>query len=292
MELWFIATGLAAVLAGISNFYFKVAANQGYNSELFILLSGVCAVPLVGVGFLIFPQPLFDIYSLNILVFVFGFIAAYAGVLKVQSLRCIDSTIYFPLLKLLAPALTIVAGVLLFAESFTLLEWSGLLLGLLIPLMLITPAENVRQNNLSLGLLYVVFTALISAAVAVVNNYAVDSGSSFLVVLAHTVFGVSAGSFALFIQKNGLSKLGVSFNKHFSWSLLKASFLRALFVVLSVGLINYAYSIGGTLAVVQVIYSMYILVTIVLAIIFYNEHWNVQKIVAIILSVAALGLLG
>lgn len=61
---------------------------------------------------------------------------------------------------------------------------------------------------------------------------------------------------------------------------------------MSLGLILFAYTIGGGLAVVHTILSLYIIITIVLSIIFYNEHWNLQKIAAVTLSIAALGLLG
>ena len=54
----------------------------------------------------------------------------------------------------------------------------------------------------------------------------------------------------------------------------------------------FAFSVGGTLAVVQTIHSMYILIPIVLAIIFYNEYWNLQKAAAIVLSVVSLAFLG
>jgi uncharacterized membrane protein len=52
--------------------------------------------------------------------------------------------------------------------------------------------------------------------------------------------------------------------------------------------IFYAYGNGGTLGVVQTINSMYILIPIVLAIYFYKEHWNAQKMLAVVLSVVAL----
>jgi uncharacterized membrane protein len=53
-----------------------------------------------------------------------------------------------------------------------------------------------------------------------------------------------------------------------------------------------AFIYGGPLGIVYTINSLYILLPIILAIIFYGEHWNVRKAVAIILSVLALALLG
>ena len=53
----------------------------------------------------------------------------------------------------------------------------------------------------------------------------------------------------------------------------------------------YAYSLGGSLGIVYTINSLYILIPITLSIMFYNEHWNLRKVTAIALSIAALWLL-
>ena len=292
MELWFIASVVAAVLAGFSNFFFKIAAKKGYSSELFMILSGVCSVVYVSIGLLLFPQQLLPDKLLAALVFGFGFLAALAGVMKIYALRYIDSTIYFPLFKLLAPAIAIAAGVTLFGESFSKIEWVGMLIGLLVPLMLITKSENGRQNNLTLGLLFVLITGILSAVVAIMNNFAVDSGLSVFVTLLYTVPGVFCGSLTLFCYKQGLSGITQTLTAHFNYQLLLIASLRSLFITFSVGLSFYAYTVGGTLAVVQTIHSMYILIPIVLAIIFYNEHWNLQKALAIVLAVVSLAFLG
>jgi len=57
-------------------------------------------------------------------------------------------------------------------------------------------------------------------------------------------------------------------------------------------LILFAYGSGGTLGLVQTIHSLYIIIPIILAIIFYNEHWNMPKAVAVLMSIVALGFLG
>jgi drug/metabolite transporter (DMT)-like permease len=292
MELWFIAALFAAIIGGISNFFFKVAAKKGHSSELFMLVSGLCSVVLVGLALLVFPEPLLESKILAIVVFIAGFAAAFAGIMKVYALRYIDSTIYFPLLKLLAPALTIAAGTALFGEIFSPLEWFGMLIGLTVPLLLINRSENLRQSNLTLGLIFVLVTSLISAAVAIINNYAIDAGLPILTVLFFTVLGVFSGSVSSFVLKHGVRGLNASFKQHYSQELLQAAVFRSAGAVVSVGLINYAYTVGGTLSVVQVIYSMYILVTVVLAIIFFKEHWNLQKALAIVLSVVSLAFLG
>jgi len=50
----------------------------------------------------------------------------------------------------------------------------------------------------------------------------------------------------------------------------------------------YAFAFNGPLAVVYTIHSLYILIPIILSIIFFNEHWNTRKVIAIVASVAAI----
>jgi drug/metabolite transporter (DMT)-like permease len=292
MELWFWAAVIAAVLAGVSNFFFKIAAKKGYSSELFMLFSGLFSILYVSTALVLFPEQLLTNKLLALFVFGFGFLAAIAGVMKIYALRYIDSTIYFPLFKLLAPAIAIAAGVTLFGEKFNTIEWVGMLIGLLVPLMLITKSENGRQNNLLLGLLFVLITGVLSAVVAIMNNYAVDSGMPIFVTLLFTVLGIFCGSLSLFCYKQGITGIIQTVAEHFNYTLLLITALRSLLIAISVGLSFYAYTVGGTLAVVQTIHSMYILIPIVLAIIFYNEHWNWQKALAIMLSVVSLAFLG
>ncbi|MCB9811474.1 DMT family transporter [Candidatus Nomurabacteria bacterium] len=292
MEIWFVSALAGALFAGLSNFYFKQAATRNYNAELFTLYGSLISVPLVLLFLYMFSQPLFVHQWVLGLVFVGGFIAATTNIFKVHALRFIDSTIYFPLFKLLAPAIAIVVGVVFFSESFTYVEWFGLILGLIVPLLLITKVESTRQNNLLLGLVLVLVTGVASATTASLNKLATEEGVLFVTILFWTNFGVVFGSIILAIYKKGTSKLLELIKTETSVGLILAGGLRSTLVTVALGFMLYAFAHGGTLAVVQTVHSMYILIPIVLSIIFYNEHWNLQKAVAVILSVAALALLG
>jgi len=174
MEIWFFAAICGAIASGVSNFFFKVAAIRNCNAELFILYSSLTSIVTMTFVILLWPQPVLGFGWTVGIVFFSGIISAVAGSMKVYALRYIDSTIYFPLFKLLAPALAIVAGVSYFQETFSPLEWTGLVAGLLVPMMLINPTENGRQNNLIAGLLIVLVTGVLSAATAVIAKYAIE----------------------------------------------------------------------------------------------------------------------
>lgn len=292
MELWFSAAVFAAVLAGISNFFLKVASVRGYNAEIFSLYGGLVAILSTGLIVLIYAAPITQFNFFLIAIFIGGVLIATSGILKIYALRHIDATIYFPLFKLLAPALAIVAGITFFNESFTLWEWLGMLLGLLVPLLLITKTENARQNNLIAGLVLVVVTAIFSAGAAALYKLAMDNNISIVVGLFYSSLGLLVGTIVTMVYKKGVRFIRIHIQEDTSASLIFYASMRTVFITASFALTLFAFTEGGTLAVVQTIHSMYILIPIVLSIIFYNEHWNLQKAVAIVLSVAALALLG
>jgi drug/metabolite transporter (DMT)-like permease len=292
MELWFIVATCGAITSGVSNFFFKVAAKNNCNAELFMFYSAVTSVVVATVLLLVSQQQLLGYGLAAVVLLGSGFISAASGSMKVYALRYIDSTIYFPLFKLLTPALAIFAGITLFSESFTAIEWIGLIIGLLVPLMLITPGENARQQNLVMGLAFVVVTSISSALTAVAGKYAIDIDVPVFSTLLLTVIGLAAGSVGLMIHKRGVGGLSSLIRLESSPLLIKTAVTRAVLISFGVWAMLFAFSQGGTLSVVQTIHSMYILIPIVLAIIFYNEHWNLQKAVAIGLSVLSLAFLG
>ena len=292
MELWFWAAVLSAVLGGISNFFFKVASVREYNAEIFTLYGGLTSVIGTGLIVLIYAVPIFQFNVFVLALFIGGVLSATNSILKVHALRHIDATIFFPLFKLLSPALAIIAGITFFNELFTIWEWLGMLLGLSVPLLLISKVEHSRQNNLTAGLLLVVIMAFIAAGMAAINKLAMDHSVSVLVGIFYGSLGVLIGTIVTMVYKKGFSRILSHIQEDTSSSLFFYASLRALFMTGAFALALFAFTNGGTLAIVQTIHSIYILIPIVLSIIFYNEHWNLQKAVAIVLSVASLALLG
>ena len=291
MELWFVAVTVATLFSGLANFFFKMAARKGYDSESFQTYGGLFSIVYIFPITFIFST--FAINPLALLIsFLAGAVAAGGGVGKVYALRYIDTTIFFPLFKLLSPLIAIGLGLVLFSESYTVLEWAGLLAGLLVPLLLITKAENKRQHNLSLGLALVFVTGVISAGSAAANNIAIDIAPLVLPNLAAASLGVAVGGILIICYRHGITYAYSHIRSHSSPELMKWALLRSVLVSTSLGLVLYAYGAGGGLAVVHTVLSLYIVITILLSIIFYNEHWNLQKILAVVLSVVALGLLG
>lgn len=57
MELWFLIAVLGAVSAGVSNFFFKVAAVNNCNAELFVLYGSLTSATIAGLFVLFGDEP-------------------------------------------------------------------------------------------------------------------------------------------------------------------------------------------------------------------------------------------
>jgi drug/metabolite transporter (DMT)-like permease len=288
MQLWFWSAVLGGVLAGISNFCFKVAAERGYDAELFTLYSGLTGLIVSTCLFPLLAPEEIKIDFLVTVTFIASFLAVSTGMMKVHVLRHIDTTIYYPLFKLFGPLIAVVWGVSFLGERFSYLEWLGIFLGLTVPLLLITKIEYHRQNNLTLGIVLMLVTAVTSAMTGILNKYVIDQGMSEWETMWYMGWGIFVGVTIWMLFRYGFKTIVQQVTTHSSRGLILWSSVRSALITFSMFFIFYAYGNGGTLGVVQTINSMYILIPIVLAIYFYKEHWNAQKMLAVVLSVVAL----
>lgn len=290
LEWWFIFAVLSAVIGGIGNFGNKISAQRNYNSAVIMTLSAL----IQGLIFLPFALVYENISLLPLsfvaIVLLAGFIVSFSAVIKIQVLHYIDSAIFLPLYKVFSPLVVIVFGILFFAESFTPWEWFGLTLSLLVPFLLISRIEHTRQNNLKLGLLLILIAGVIGAIAAGIQKYATDISDATLSIMVISSTGILLGSMLQLVSLNGRNAVQV-FNNHLHRGPLLVSLLRSTFAGTGFYLTLLAYEFGGSLGIVYTINSLYILLPIILAVIFYNEHWNLRKAIAIILSVVALALL-
>jgi uncharacterized membrane protein len=136
-------------------------------------------------------------------------------------------------------------------------------------------------------LLLIVAVSVTSSSAAALNKWAIELELPVLSSLFYSSLGILVGSVIVLVGKRGVQKLWHEVRYESEVGLVVFGSVRAVLISASLGLVLFAFQ-GGTLGIVQTIHSLYILIPIVLAIIFYNEHWNLQKAVAIVLSIAAL----
>lgn len=116
---------------------------------------------------------------------------------RVESMRHIDTVIFFPLYETFGPIMVTCVSLFFFKEVLSLKEVLGIVAGITVPLLLITKTENRIQKNLLLGVILVVATAILTTiSTASAKQVLVMSFSLELFVFMTFVFGV----FFMFLQ--------------------------------------------------------------------------------------------
>ena len=287
METWFIAALISAFAGGLGAFSIKIAAHRGYDSKTVVFVGSLFTFAIA------LPLALYfegvDAITLEIFLFPFiaGLFVAVMAILKIVTLRYIDATIFFPLFKVVAPVLAIASGLLFFGESFGSSEWIGLVFSVLVPVMLISKHENTRQSNLLLGLLLIVLVSFLTVISTILQKFIADASNSVFWIYCFLQIGVLVGSAVVVLIKKERLKWSEVWDQSYLFYML----WRAAVISISVLCVIYAFAQSGPLAIVYTINSLYILIPIVLSIVYYGEHWNVRKVIAIILSVVAIAFL-
>lgn len=286
-EMWFLYAVAATVFAGINVFTAKVAAARNYNTKLFSALSSALA-GILGVLIGVWVEGLAELsWTMLLIAFLIGGIYILGSILRMDGLRYIDAMIMLPLHKVVSPLLAILAGFLFFHEIPGQFEWIGLGLGVLVPVMLIHGGENARQNHLAKGLVFMLLSAACAAGTAAISMYGSQEYNS-IILFTGLINGLGAIlSFGWFYQQQR-KKLRFELQKtlHRDFILLTIITGGTLFCGYTAMLL--AFEAGGLLGIVYTIHSFYIVIPIILAIYFYNEHWNLKKVGAVALTLLAL----
>lgn len=290
MELWFLLAIGSAIFGGFESFVHKVAAEKGHDVAILSTFASTLTVVIAFVCTLLFSD-LSGFWTMATLFIMLSALINIPSLLaKVAALRCIDTAIFFPIYKVTGPLIVIAIGIMFFQESFSSIEWIGLMLSLLVPLMLITKSENDRQRNLSRGLLFLCGAAALAALSMAFTKQSVDVAVNiWMVTLGFEVFRMLASAMLVGMQHKANAIKNMS--KELSSETLRLVFFMGIFQVSVAICVHQAYFAGGSLGIVYTINSLYILIPIVLSIFFYKEHWNARKVTAIALSILAIGLL-
>ena len=281
--LWALA---ATVAAGVQVFSQKVVAHERRDSALNGIFGYGISATLAALVF-------FVGFSVPAQWQVIGLIAATAGLvhgagsfLRIESLKHIDTVIYFPINKVIGPLIVVVIGVWWFGDSLSWWQYIGIALSITVPLLLVSSAEKHRQHNLALGLILLVISTVLTSLTSPFQKAALNIDPTLFFTMMVAQFAGTIASITLYwytkrhegqyLSLHGRDvKLGIingilQFVSFFS-------FLKAV----SLGLIS----------IVYVIHAHYILVPIILSVWWYKDHINVRKIVAIVISTLAITLL-
>ena len=176
------------MFSGLYSFFLKVSAEKNHDSSQVSFYTYLSGAFLAGIFFFLhldfgFSSFLFIFF----LAFLNAFLYFLATLTRIESLRCIHTTLYFPLYKTFGPLLVTVVSLFFFKESLSSSEIFGIVLGIFVPLLLINKKESSRQSNLKKGL--------------------------FLLFLGMVVMGLDNANKALFMGSNDTFKHGRSFQE-------------------------------------------------------------------------------
>ncbi len=281
--LWTLA---AMFLSGLQLFFQKVVAQEGRGSALNgVLMYGIS-------GLMAFTASFFLGVPIEWQVVAFfavgaGLVHAIGNFIRIEGLKYIDSVIFFPLNKVLGPLVVLLGGVLIFGEQLSRLQLLGVVISICVPLLLLSSSEKHRQNNLKLGLIFLVVSTVLTSASQLITKQGLFFDPSIF-------FMLGASQLAGCIMSLGIHVRGEKNRQELTWRIhtrdVQLGFIAAFLGFVSFFSLLKAMTLGP-LSIVYTIHAHYILVPIVLSIWWYGEHIDRRKIAAVAISFLAIGLL-
>lgn len=285
METWLIFAILSALTAGVYNFSFKISSEISYNSSLISIYSYIFVtifsliyliVEWIIKGFLFENLFLLIILAwLNALFFFFSILS------RIDALRNVHTVIFFPIYKTIWPILITFISLFFFKETLELKEIIWIIIGITIPLLLITKAEWKIQNNLKKWIFLIILTSIFTAI-----------SSSFAKGWMSAWFDPILFSLATWIWWFIFSLSTYNLTKNRDKKIYKKEWLIR-FSILSwflhfVSVVTFFYALHWNFAIVFTVNSFSILVPIILSVIFYKEHFSLKKAIVILLSIISI----
>lgn len=290
--MWFVFALLSALFAGLQSFLNKVAAERTYDSYYISASSAIVSFLAALLLLLLTSSSLGNIPPfLYWLALASGLFYIGRTITQLESLRFIDAAIFFPLYKVIGPAAVTVIGIFLLKDHISSLELVGIILSCVVPLLLITKAEDRRQKNLKLGLALMVVSTMLAAFTVVANALAVQPDVLLTVPFMVMAYACSAVIGAvIYLRRYKIKELYATVKGHSTRSALILGTAIGLLQCISFYFLLLAFS-AGDLSVVYSINAHSIILPVILSVLLYKEHWNAQKAFALVVSILALILL-
>lgn len=282
-----IWTLIATVTSGLHLFTNKMVAQKGLNASLNgVLVYGATCIFFALCFFFTQQEVPFEWFTVIVLALCAGVAHGIGSYARIESLKNIDSVLFFPINKVLGPIIAVFGGILIFSEVLSFGNALGVIAGIGVPLLLIQKTEHLRQNNLWWGsvlLVVATFFGTISHFFAK-GATAYDSGLFFYMTFAQ-IFAIITSLIFLY---SDVKKKGARWTPH-------AVDIKYAAITCGIGIVAY-YSFlkalaTGPISLVYAIHAHYIVITILLSVWLYKEHMDFRKFAAVVLSLVAIGLL-
>ncbi len=283
----FLWTLTSTILAGLALFVQKVVAEErrssAFNGFLMYGVSGVLAAAIL--------LTIREVPPAWAMIFFFGFasgtVHGLGNFIRIESLKYIDSVLYFPLNKMLGPLLVVIGGVFIFTDSLTITQYIGIGLSMTVPLLLISSVEHQRQTNLNLGLKLLLSSTVLTAGSLLIAKQGLLYAPAVLLMLCASQVAGAIASAGILAKQHGA---GFAMIAHADKRDVYLGVTSAFFGFTSAYCLYKALS-TGLVSLVYVIQAHYILIPIILSVWWYNDHINFRKFGAVAVSFLAITML-
>ena len=210
----------------------------------------------------------------------------FSTITRMESMKNIDSVLFFPIFKTISPILVTVSGLIIFQESLVLKEIIWIIVWITVPLLLISTHEKKRQINLKRWLIFLVYSSLL----VLVSTLMIKQASELQLDLPLFVFVSSiAGAITSWLSYKWFAKQHKKKwidKKYSTKNIYTFAWILGFFNVVS--FYTFTRALEGNLAIAFTINSFSILIPIILSIIFYKDHFDLKKWFVIALSIISI----
>lgn len=278
---WFLLSIVGMILYGAQNFVYKVVAEKRLNSGLVLRSSFAAGAVFSGI-FLFLGSGLE--YSIDIMIFAivqatFYLVSRYV---QIESFKRLPAVVVLPISRIHF-AMTAALGIVILKEAYTLNTILGILLFLAVMLILSgnDSSDGVKKKDFRAGIFLAIATAIFTTI------------SEFMVKVAAMKYDVLAFLFLSYIWlvvPAHVLNLRLSNGKDNKRAAQIYGFLIGVFNFASFFAVMTALK-AGPASVIFPIIGLNMLVTVFLSAIFYGEKITWLRIIALLLSLAAIVLL-
>jgi len=280
---WFwIAIG-ALLLYGVMNFVLKIAAENKFDSFAILNISATTVAFLSLANLLLISASAASVKYEIIFSVLNGSFFMLGSVLKISSLKYAPANVIFPLTKIAVP-LIVIYSVFLLHEKLDMMQLIGI--GLIISVFFLLARRNDEQrfNDTKFkGIVLVIIAAICTSLSVTAGKIAVMYSVNKFIYMFFS-YSLVAGLTAVSIKTT---------HRKFLWRSKKA-----LYIGIIAGVLNFVgyYMVltaftTGNLSLVHPILSLSIIIPILLSWLIYKERLSLQKILALVLTIAAINLM-
>ena len=285
MKIWFIYSLLSALFVWFYSFSSKLSVEKNHNPSLITYYSMIVA-SLCAIIWLFFSDISFNkIMYLSILFGFFnGAFYVITTITRMESLKYIDTSIYFPIYKAILPISLIIVMVIFFWEKLTINEIIWVIFWITVPILLIW--VNKKSKQISKWYYYLLIWIMWALLASISAKLSILNGVNIQVYIFISLVTWTILSYIVFynnIKKNIInniiySRLDIKRTAIITWIL---QFLWFYFFMKALELWN-------NISVVYVVQSLYIIIPIMLSILFYKENFGYKKFLAVCLTILSI----